>query len=68
MLRGTIKFKCDECGSVFSGPDVEWRCSVLTTPVKCKCGSVHTYPHRVGLGIFEKGQYRKIWAELDNQE
>lgn len=45
MFRGMTKFVCDECGHEFSGMDCEYRCTVLTAPVRCpKCGSWHTYP------------------------
>lgn len=67
MIRGMIKFKCDDCGEVFEGLDAEWRATSLTAPVKCKCGSCHTYPYKMGAGVLNKVLYRKIWAELDKQ-
>ena len=41
MLRGTKKFKCDHCGHVFIGPDLELNATVASAPVPCpKCGNM----------------------------
>ena len=45
MFRGFTQFVCDDCGHKFTGPDMEWMCTVYPAPVKCpKCGGWHTYP------------------------
>ena len=43
MFRGFTQFVCDDCGHKFTGPDMEWMCTVYPAPVKCpKCGSMNT--------------------------
>lgn len=45
MFRGFTQFVCDDCGHKFTGPDMEWMCTVYPAPVKCpKCDGWHTYP------------------------
>ena len=45
MFRGFTQFVCNDCGHKFTGPDMEWMCTVYPAPVKCpKCGGWHTYP------------------------
>lgn len=40
MLRGTTTFKCDACGHVFEGLDIEDNATVYTMPQPCpKCGA-----------------------------
>ena len=40
MLRGTTTFKCDACGHVFEGLDIEDKATAGTMPMRCpKCGA-----------------------------
>lgn len=70
MMRGFIKFKCDECGNTFYAMDIEWNATAYSVPQKCpKCGSMHTMPVSLGslLGKLnpERKLYQKIWEEMD---
>ena len=48
MVRGTTTFKCEACGNVFEGLDIEDNATAGTMPVRCpKCGA-HCLPKRVG--------------------
>lgn len=48
MLRGKITFKCDACGNVFVGLDIEGNATAGTMPVRCpKCGA-HCLPKTGG--------------------
>ena len=47
MLRGTIKFKCDICGHVFQGLDIEDRMTAGTMP--------QPYPKCVAQCLPKKG-------------
>lgn len=65
MLRGITTFVCDNCGNKFKAMDIEWRCTVLSQPMKCpKCGSYHTMPNGFG-GFLSKHVYRTIWKQID---
>ena len=65
MLRGTTKFKCDDCGHTFKAFDIELAATVYSQPMPCpKCGSRHTMPKSL-LYFMEKGAYRKIWEEME---
>lgn len=57
MIRGFNLFKCDNCGKVNIGIDVELGASAFSEPMKCGyCSSTHTYP------LFSsKSLYKKIW-------
>lgn len=65
MIRGTITFKCEECGEKFKGLDIEYMATVFSVPQQCpKCKSYHTMP----AGIFtDKSIYRKIWENQDKE-
>lgn len=40
MLRGRITFKCQACGHVFEGLDIEDRMTAASMPMPCqKCGA-----------------------------
>lgn len=71
MIRGTTRFKCNECGNKFTGIDMEWCATVYTVPVRCpQCGSMHTYPVRITslFGLFGPDPiYRAIWKGLDKE-
>ena len=48
MFRGFTQFVCDDCGHKFTGPDMEWMCTVYPAPVKCpKCGGWHNISIRI---------------------
>lgn len=41
MLRGTKTFKCEKCGHIFEGPDIEQNATIVSAPVRCpKCGNM----------------------------
>lgn len=62
MYRGIIKFKCDDCGGTFIGPDIEWCCMAFSEPMRCPhCGSRHTWPG----DELEKEVYQRIWEDRD---
>ena len=73
MFRGFTQFVCDDCGHKFTGPDMEWMCTVYPAPVKCpKCGGWHTYPSGFyvclplgGLFGLNKRIYRRIWKSIE---
>ena len=73
MFRGFTQFVCDDCGHKFTGPDMEWMCTVYPAPVKCpKCGGWHTYPSGFhvclpfcGLFGLNKRIYRRIWKSRE---
>lgn len=45
MVRGIIKFVCNDCGNKFKAPDIEWNATVYSVPQPCpKCGGMHTKP------------------------
>ena len=63
MIRGTINFKCTECKHRFKGADIEYACTVYSTPLRCpQCGSIRTMPSGV---IFGKSAYEKILKEME---
>ena len=65
MIRGKIKFKCDDCGHVFEALDIEWQATVYSTPMPCPmCGSRHTMPKSL-FGFVYKRAYRWIWEEME---
>lgn len=40
MLRGKTTFKCEACGNVFEGLDIEDNATAGTMPMRCpKCGA-----------------------------
>lgn len=64
MLRGITIFFCDNCRKRFKGLDMEYRCTILTSPQRCPyCGSYHTLP-RKSVG-FQDSLYAKIWKNMD---
>lgn len=68
MIRGTITFKCDQCGHKFKGPDIEYLATTLSMPLECpQCGSFHTYPSRSLLAFVNRPVYKRIWKDLDKQ-
>ena len=71
MVRGTTRFKCNECGHKFTGMDMEWNTTIYTAPVRCpQCGSMHTYPAGMTnwFGAFGPTPiYRNIWKTMDER-
>lgn len=68
MVRGTIPFKCSECGKRFMSLDIEWNATVFSAPQKCpKCGSMHTRPWSILPSFIQYAQYQKIWKRYDEQ-
>lgn len=64
MLRGITIFFCDNCRKRFKGLDMEYRCTILTSPQRCPyCGSYHTLP-RNSVG-FQDSLYATIWKNMD---
>lgn len=64
MLRGVTIFFCDNCRKRFKGLDMEYRCTILTSPQRCPyCGSYHTLP-RNSVG-FQDSLYATIWKNMD---
>ena len=60
MVRGTIKFVCDDCGCKFIAPDIRFMESDLSTPQQCpNCGKHRTRPKSF-LGL-NRWLYEKIW-------
>ena len=52
--------------NVFEELDIEDNATAYSQPVPCpKCGSRHTMPKSL-LSFMEKGAYRKIWEQIDN--
>ena len=67
MFRGISLFKCTECGRRFFAPDIELKCSSLSTPQRCpKCGGMHTRPSRL-FGGSDKA-YKKIWENMEKND
>ena len=65
MIRGTILFKCTECGNRFKAPDIEYDATIYSLPQPCpKCGSKRTRPS--GLkGMMQTVVYKKIWDSME---
>lgn len=64
MLRGTIKFTCDNCKKKFMGLDIEYMCTCLSNPQKCPyCGSFHTMP--CDEEFLDRSLYVSIWEDMD---
>lgn len=62
MQRGTILFKCTECGT----PDIEYAASTLSVPQRCpECHSFRTRPSRLSSITSCDAVYEKIWQEID---
>lgn len=41
MVRGFKIFKCEKCGEVFKGIDMEWNATAFSAPVPCpNCGNM----------------------------
>ena len=65
MINGFRKFKCSNCGNMFSAVDMEYKARAYSTPQRCpKCGSIRTYPFSI-LGFVNKMVYKKIWEEME---
>lgn len=68
MIRGTIPFRCSECGKRFMALDIEWNATVLSTPQQCpKCSSLHTRPWSLLPAFVMNAQYRPIWEVIESQ-
>ncbi len=62
MIRGKTLFKCDKCGKIFLGVDIEYMATSLSQPIECPgCGSFHTYPV---ASFLMKSVYKEIWAKI----
>ena len=71
MYRGTTRFKCTECGEVFTAPDIEYNATVYSVPQPCPhCKSIRTMPHSVlPFGnIFSKSVYESIWEKMEESK
>ncbi len=63
MVRGIIKFVCNDCGNKFKAPDIEWNATVYSVPQPCpKCGGMHTKPARFFnfLSLLENFTYKRL--------
>ena len=73
-----ITFKCTECENKFKAIDIEYNCTVFSTPQKCpKCNSVKTIPYNeitlfghsfFGSYRFNKKTYSYIWEKMENRK
>ena len=68
MVRGTIPFKCIECGKRFMALDIEWNAIVFSAPQKCpECGSMHTRAWSILPLFIQDTHYQNIWKYYDEQ-
>lgn len=66
MQRGTILFKCTECGNHFKAPDIEWMATTMSVPQRCpECHSIKTRPSRLVSILSTDAMYEKIWKEME---
>lgn len=61
MYRGTRKFRCPNCGEVFTAPDIELNATAASVPQRCpRCGRMVSGANEstniIGaiLGLFHK--------------
>lgn len=67
MYRGTTLFICTECGHKFKAADIEYHCTILSTPQRCPhCNSIRTRPVSL-FGKMENKKYEPIWKQMENQ-
>ena len=67
MIRGTTLFICPECGHRFKAMDIEYLCTVLSTPQRCpKCQGIRTRPVSI-FGKWQNKKYEPIWKQMGNK-
>mgnify|MGYP002314048516 CR=1 FL=1 len=65
MVRGTIPFKCSECGKRFMSLGIEWNAIVFSAPQKCPgCGSMHTRPWSISPSFIQRYSVSKYLEVL----
>ncbi len=68
MVRGISLFICTECGHRFKALDIEYHCTVLSTPQKCpNCQSIRTRPVGILGKLFQNKIYESIWKQMENK-
>ena len=74
MIRGYMKFRCDDCNNPFRALDIEYGATAMSVPMPCpNCNSRHTYPHSWHiLGFYPLGNrpevHKRIWERMDKEE
>lgn len=71
MVRGIIKFVCNDCENKFKAPDIEWNATVYNVPQPCpKCGGMDTKTARFFnfLSLLENFTYKRLWKEIDKNK
>ena len=67
MVRGMTLFICTVCGHRFKALDIEYHCTVSSTPQKCpKCQSIRTRPVSL-FGKWQNKKYEPIWEQMENK-
>lgn len=66
MLRGTIQFRCTNCGNKFWAPDIEWAATIFSVPQRCpQCHSIHTMPSGYINKLLFSHIYENIWKDME---